>query len=316
MNIDEKRFALLIDSDNISAKYIKYIVDEISKYGIVTYKRIYGDWTKTEASSWKEVLLENSILPIQQYSYTTGKNATDSAMIIDAMDILYSSRVEGFCLASSDSDFTRLATRLRESGMMVIGMGEKKTPEPFRAACERFTYLDVLAGLDEPMTVTGQAMENENSTDIRVIENAMIKIITENDNLGKDTGIGELGSRLVKLFPDFDVRNYGYSKLSKFLEGFTSLKLKICGNTITVYLNDNEAEVEETKDKVVEFIKTAGSKGISMSDLSNKLHLNIPDFNIRDYGYTKFSKFIQDLPGVKVSGDARTQKVKMDKGNA
>ena len=140
----EDRFALLIDADNVSAKYIKPILDELSKYGNVTYKRIYGDWTSTYNSSWKEVLLQNSITPIQQFSYTHGKNATDSAMIIDAMDMLYTSELEGFCLVSSDSDFTKLASRLRESGRMVIGMGESKTPAPFRKACDIFTELELL----------------------------------------------------------------------------------------------------------------------------------------------------------------------------
>lgn len=138
----DSRFAVLIDADNVSVRYIKLIMDEISKDGIATYKRIYGDWTNPALISWKSALLDNSVLPIQQYSYTTGKNSTDSAMIIDAMDILYSGQVEGFCLVSSDSDFTRLAARLRESGMTVIGMGESKTPNSFIAACNKFKYLD------------------------------------------------------------------------------------------------------------------------------------------------------------------------------
>ena len=134
MEQNERRFAVLIDADNVSPKYIKYILDEVSDQGIATYKRIYGDWTDTEKRSWKNVLLDWSVNPIQQYSYTTGKNATDSAMIIDAMDILYSGNVDGFCLVSSDSDFTKLAQRLREAGMFVMGIGEQKTPKPFRAA--------------------------------------------------------------------------------------------------------------------------------------------------------------------------------------
>ena len=145
----DSRFAVLIDADNVSGKYIKLILDEISKDGVATYKRIYGDWTNPALVSWKSVLLDYSVMPIQQYSYTTGKNSTDSAMIIDAMDILYSGKVEGFCLVSSDSDFTRLAARLRESGMTVIGMGESKTPNSFIAACNKFKYLDILSAADE-----------------------------------------------------------------------------------------------------------------------------------------------------------------------
>lgn len=261
--LDEKRFAVLIDADNVSAKYVKYIFDEISNYGVATYKRIYGDWTKSNASSWKDVLLENSITPIQQYSYTVGKNSTDAAMIIDAMDILYSGNVEGFCISSSDSDFTKLAARLRESGMIVVGMGEKKTPKPFIAACNQFKYLDVLAEtekntiiLDEqPVLITSannikespkslngdnqkanknaNTIENgdltKNMTDINVIKATIIKMLNEIDSDDQSMNMGELGSRLVKRYPDFDVRNYGDTKLSKFLKKFDFLEMKTVG---------------------------------------------------------------------------------------
>ena len=229
----EDKYALLIDADNVSAKYIKPILDELSKYGNVTYKRIYGDWTSTYNSSWKEELLQNSITPIQQFSYTHGKNATDSAMIIDAMDMLYTSELEGFCLVSSDSDFTKLASRLRESGKTVIGMGEDKTPAPFRKACDIFTVLELLLEdntieKEEKNTVHATGKDSKkSSTDVvskNQIEEAVVKIITENQNNDKETGLGEVGSRLVKLYPDFDVRRYGYSLLSKFLETFPKLK--------------------------------------------------------------------------------------------
>lgn len=156
----DRRFAVLIDADNISNKYVKVILDEISNDGVATYKRIYGDWTRSGMGPWKRVLLEHSITPIQQYGYTTGKNATDSAMIIDAMDILYSGNVEGFCLVSSDSDFTRLASRLRESGMMVVGMGEQKTPKAFISACNKFKYLDILSGQAAPKTDSAAELDN------------------------------------------------------------------------------------------------------------------------------------------------------------
>ena len=256
--LEEKKFAVLIDADNVSAKYVELILDEISDYGVVTYKRIYGDWTKSNAASWKDVLLENSITPIQQYSYTIGKNATDAAMIIDAMDILYSGNVEGFCLASSDSDFTKLASRLRESGMFVVGMGEKKTPKPFIVACNQFKYLDILAQTDDTdvdsSTVSDKQASNimnlkndnyskeapfgkssadpypensdlsKNMTDINVIKSTIIKMMNEIDSEDQSMNMGELGSRLVKRYPDFDVRNYGDKKLSKFLK-----KVRPCG---------------------------------------------------------------------------------------
>jgi hypothetical protein len=267
--LGEKRFAVLIDADNVSAKYIKYILDEISNYGVATYKRIYGDWTKPSAGSWKDVLLENSVTPVQQYGYTVGKNATDSAMIIDAMDILYSGNVEGFCIVSSDSDFTKLASRLRESGMMIVGMGERKTPKPFIAACNQFKYLDVLAETEkksmelegshtkpelnidrsnkiEPkkekeveIDNNGKTVKNvitadntdsgKNMTDLSVIKSAILKMMNEVDEEDQRMNMGELGSRLVKRYPDFDVRNYGDTKLSKFLKKFDFLEINSNG---------------------------------------------------------------------------------------
>lgn len=249
---DEKRFAVLIDADNVSAKYIKYILDEISNYGVATYKRIYGDWTRPNTSSWKDLLLENSITPVQQYGYTVGKNATDSAMIIDAMDILYSGNVEGFCIVSSDSDFTKLASRLRESGMLVVGMGEKKTPKPFIAACNQFKFLDIIAETeqkdDKKLNIESKTEEvnedvndiiesshdynsdsNKTMTDINVIKSTVIKMMNEVDEGTQRMNMGELGSRLVKRYPDFDVRNYGDTKLSKFLKKFDFLEITTDG---------------------------------------------------------------------------------------
>src|SRR4030066_2052062 len=150
------KLAILIDGDNIPSAYVKEMMEEIAKYGNPTIKRIYGDWTKPNLGKWKNILLENAITPVQQYSYTSGKNATDSAMIIDAMDILYSQKVDGFCLVSSDSDFTRLATRIRESGLLVIGIGEKKTPDPFIVACDKFIYLEILEPYSETKDEKGE----------------------------------------------------------------------------------------------------------------------------------------------------------------
>lgn len=237
----------MIDADNVSAKYIKYIFDEIANYGIATYKRIYGDWTKPNVAAWKDVLLENSVTPVQQYSYTFGKNATDSAMIIDAMDILYSGYVEGYCIVSSDSDFTKLASRLRESGKLVVGMGERKTPKPFISACNHFKYLDVLAdtaaaSMEERLpskeanknntkSNNKQTAPNSNGdveksmTDIEVIKMAIIKMLNELDSEDQKMNLGEIGNRLAKRYPDFDVRNYGDTKLSKFLNKFDFLEI-------------------------------------------------------------------------------------------
>ena len=288
----EERYALLIDAENVSAKYIKPILDELSKYGNVTYKRIYGDWTKSQSASWKEVLLQNSITPIQQFSYTYGKNATDSAMIIDAMDMLYTNDLEGFCLVSSDSDFTKLASRLRESGRTVIGMGESKTPTPFRKACDIFTELELL--LDDIKD------GKKNEVTKGQIEESVIKIITENQNNDKETGLGEVGSRLVKLYPDFDVRRYGYSLLSKFLETFPKLKLKQDGTQVTVMLYEDKSRKEMLEEFIVQQIKEAGVQGILLGTLGNRIHNKFKDFKVRDYGYSQFKQYVQSLRTVEV----------------
>lgn len=313
----EDRYALLIDADNVSAKYIKPILDELSKYGNVTYKRIYGDWTSTHNASWKEVLLQNSITPIQQYSYTQGKNATDSAMIIDAMDILYTSQVEGFCLVSSDSDFTKLASRLRESGKTVVGMGEDKTPVPFRKACDIFTTLELLLednSLEEQKETPGttdvvlavkqeEKVRTSGIVSKEQIEADVIKIITENQNNDKETRLSEVGNRLVKLYPDFDVRRYGYSLLSRFLETFPKLKLIQQGTIVSVTVNEDENPKEVVEDFVLSQVSSTGKKGLPLGTLGNRLHSEFRDFKVRDYGYSQFKQYIQSIRNIRLQED-------------
>jgi len=229
----DKKIAVLIDADNVSDKYIKCIIDEISNHGTPTYKRIYGDWTKPQLASWKNVLLNYSISPIQQYSYTTGKNSTDSALIIDAMDILYSNNVDGFCIVSSDSDFTKLAARLREAGMYVIGMGEKKTPPPFISACEKFKYLEVLASMvtkpAEAAIVKGVKTQEDAKVGMASSNKLLETIKTIITEISDEDGwafLGELGSNLNKRYPDFDTRNYGYTKLTPFLASLNHFEIR------------------------------------------------------------------------------------------
>ncbi len=290
-------YALLIDAENISAKYIKPILTELSKYGNITYKRIYGDWTSTQHSSWKDELLKNSILPIQQFRYTQGKNATDSAMIIDAMDILYTKELDGFCIVSSDSDFTRLVSRLRESGKMVIGMGENKTPEPFRKACDKFTILENLLGEKE------QAPETQSVLSKEKIEDAVIKMIIENQDNNKLTGLGEVGSRLVSLYPDFDVRSYGYNMLSKFLEEFKRIELVKQGNFVSVVLKEDRDRKADIDQYVIRLVKKAGKHGIELSTLGNRVYEKYKDFKINDYGYSQFNQYVKSIPNILVEKD-------------
>ena len=213
--------AVLIDGDNIPSAYVKEMMEEIAKYGNPTIKRIYGDWTNPRLGKWKNVLLENAITPIQQYGYTAGKNATDSAMIIDAMDILYSGKVNGFCLVSSDSDFTRLATRLREAGMLVFGIGEKKTPNPFIVACDKFIYIEILKKQSEESTAETGDSKSGKKSGVDKITRKDIQLITDTvDDVADDDGwafLGDVGSLLQKKQPNFDSRNYGYQKLTPLI---------------------------------------------------------------------------------------------------
>ncbi len=228
---NDLRLAVLIDADNVPYSNVKEMLEEIAKYGTPTFKRIYADWTKPTVSGWKNVLLENAITPIHQYSYTSGKNATDSSMIIDAMDILYSGRVDGFCIVSSDSDFTRLATRLREAGMKVIGIGEKKTPVSFISACEKFIYIEILKKVDEaPKSLGKHSPKNaavQNS--ISKADKDLKKLISASINdLADDNGwafLGDLGNLILKKQPDFDPRNFGFRKLGPLIKSLDKFEV-------------------------------------------------------------------------------------------
>ncbi len=216
----DAKLAVLIDADNVPYAYVKEMLDEVAKYGNPTIKRIYADWTKPTVSGWKNILLENAITPIQQYSYTTGKNSSDSALIIDAMDLLYSGKVDGFCIVSSDSDFTRLATRLREAAMFVIGIGERKTPKPFITACDKFIYIEILKKEQETESGTKTNTQNKSkakSSSTNNIDKELVKLIKNSiEEISDDSGwafLGTLGSFLMKKKTDFDPRNYGFQKL-------------------------------------------------------------------------------------------------------
>ena len=297
---EDKKIALLIDSDNVSSKYLNGIFDELSQYGTITYRRIYGDFTTSANARWSQKLLEKSIIPVQQFSNTTGKNATDSALIIDAMDLLYTANVDGFCIVSSDSDFTRLASRLRESGKMVIGMGEKKTPDSVRAACTVFTELENL-------------LENEEATSSMTkdaIESDIINIITKNDNNGRTTGPGEIGSRLQSKYPDFDIRTFGYSQLSKFLADMDGIVVeKGKNNAITVSLKEGKSEDDELINDIRKIVKEHGKKGIALSTLGQEIRRKHKNFNVKLYGYSQLYKFIDSLRGLRVTGQSTNRRV-------
>lgn len=301
----ELRFSILIDADNISDKYIKIILDEVSNVGVATYKRIYGDWTSQRLVSWKNCLLENSIIPIQQYSYTYGKSATDSAMIIDAMDILYSGNVDGFAIVSSDSDFTRLAARLRESGMQVIGMGEQKTPEPFISACNQFKYLDLLLASqrseepDDPSEdaepdVSSKKKSPKGQTGKKTVKESVHSVGAKKGKekqapTTKALPPAEKGHAKVKRTPGdmggetastpADTREFGeveFSELSKAARRRHMKRIRAAVDTIIDQFSDEEGWV---------FLGSVGSE----------LPKRLPDFDVRNYGYRKLSPFLKSM---------------------
>ncbi len=241
-NDKELKLAVLIDADNVPYSNVKGMMEEITKYGTPTTKRIYADWTRPNANGWKNVLLEHAITPIQQYSYTSGKNSSDSALIIDAMDLLYSGKLDGFCIVSSDSDFTRLAIRLRESGMKVIGIGEQKTPKPFISACDRFIFIEVLDGaikkkspkknneveIKKPVEKTTiKVVEKVAQKPLNKIDEPTIELIESSiDDIADDDGwafLGDVGNLIVKKKPEFDPRNYGFVKLTPMMKSMTDI---------------------------------------------------------------------------------------------
>ncbi|MBP3395210.1 MAG: NYN domain-containing protein [Lentisphaeria bacterium] len=329
MDINEPKMqlAVLIDSENISSKYASIIFNEIETYGFASYRRIYGNWTKN--NGWnQDILLENSITPIQQFDYTAGKNSTDMTMVIDAMDILYSGNVDGFCLVTSDSDFTRLAMRLREANMYVIGMGESKSPVALTKACNKFIHLNLISS-SSAVSNAGSAAADDHElhddftsektakanalTPISEIEEAIISIVNDNENKDKTTYMGEIGSRLSSKFTDFDVRNYGYTKLLTFIRDKCSKLELIKENTsytVSVRELNNENDIQK---EIKNMIAKNGGTIDNLSVIYDQLKKNHPDFDLKDYGYSRISSFLRSIEGVTV----RENEVSLnDKDNA
>lgn len=329
INTKTPRLALLIDADNISAKYLPTILNEIPRYGITTYRRIYGDFTDPQAAAWRDKLLDNSIRPIQQFSNIkshkpgehAGKNATDSALIIDAMDILYAEKVDGFIIVSSDSDFTLLAQRLRESNKIVVGMGRNHTSISFRHACTSFVNIEYLSKLDEKDSGSDDATdESSDQTDDGItttvtlddVETVVAGIIRNNDSRGEETTLAEIGVGLHNKFSDFDVRSYGYTQLSKLIGEMNRFELVKRGDVHTVSI----ANMSDKRDKVAAFmrqrLKDANSSTMQLSSLAQDVYDNFPDFKVKDIGYSQFSHFADSIEGVKVMG-AKRQQVRLAK---
>lgn len=328
MSNEKMQFAVLIDADNISSKYAVTIFEELEKYGSTSYRRIYGNWSK--GNGWSEaMLLEYSIMPVQQFSYTTGKNATDMAMVIDAMDILYKNKVQGFCLVTSDSDFTRLAMRLREENMFVLGMGESKTPLALTRACNRFIHLNLVAEQNIEEAIPARAgssaeergasyekgsrsggyggfgaqadlasADEQNVTSLAEVRQVILALINENG--GKHVDLAQLGNRLNDKFSDFDVRNYGYSKLSTMIDQeLTDLHVKKISSQYYVERRSTLTK-EELEREICHMIEKNGGMVENLASLNDELHKKYRQLDFKQFGYSRISSFLRSLESVTV----------------
>ncbi|MBR3317092.1 MAG: NYN domain-containing protein [Atopobiaceae bacterium] len=311
----QPRLALLIDSDNISSKYLTTILSELPKHGIATYRRIYGDFTDPQAASWRKMLLDNAIIPVQQYSNvksrkpgeTAGKNATDSALIIDAMDILYAGKVDGFVIVSSDSDFTRLAQRLRESGMLVVGMGRNQTSNSFRQACTTFVNIEHLSSLEDGAEKVTEEEGVVTTITLRDVERTVAGIVRYNDGRGEETLLGAVGKGLHNKYPDFDVRTFGYTKLTKMIADMPRFEIVDKGNVhYVVFADTNDVQASIAAFMRDRLAKEANNT-MSLSQLANEVYQAFPNFKLKDVGYTQFGKYADSVKGLRVVGANRQQ---------
>lgn len=315
MGNEEKKIALLIDADNISAKkYLDNIFTELTKYGKVTIRHMYGDWSVDRLKKWLAYSAKYSLVPVMQINDTPGKNASDIGLIIEAMDLLYTGDVDIFCIVSSDGDFNRLAKRIRESGKTVIGMGEKKTPEAFRNSCEKFIFLDIEneesadeneEETEKPVKGIQSALEKDvvdekGSTKEEDIVKAINKILSEEDATTEKMriGLGELGSRLNKIFPDFDPRNYGYSKLSTFVREFNEFKVTNDNKWVSLYVTD----ITDLDILIKKILKETKGQSMNLGELKKTVLLTIKDLDacVAQTGVTKFSTFLKKSAYLKV----------------
>ena len=325
--MEEKKFALLIDAENTSARYIETIINELKEYGTITYQRMYGDFTKFVLSDWNKKALEYAVVPIQQPRYSTAKNAADIMLVIDAMDILYQKNVDGFCIVSSDSDFTRLANRLRESGMIVIGMGNSKASKTFIKVCNEYKYLDKIAeeGLereldeeiktdaeeevknsieknhDKPSDKNNTEKEKNSITPLNRVKNEINNIIQINENNGTATYLASLKSSLQRRYNDFDERNYGYNSMKKFVQEATKFKI-VQNGSVTTVVRDNDKYIEDISVEVEIYIKMLADSenGIELGSLGQKIKQKYADFKYKDLGYSRLSSYVKSIEGITV----------------
>ncbi len=307
--MDEKRLALLIDAENTSSKYIDAIISELKKYGVITYQRMYGDFTSPTLADWHKKALNHAIVPIQQPRYASGKNASDIMLVIDAMDILYQDKTDGFCIVTSDSDFTRLVNRLREEGMLVIGMGKSDASKTFIAACNEYKFLDKI--MDEDDKEAGKSRGRKDSHDksdsitpLGDIKSAINELIQQSENNGEHANLGSTKSNLQRLFPDFDERNYGYSSMRKFITEATKFETMQKGSTIYILRSsDHDTDIEH---QVRAFVLDAAKDSMELGTLGRMIVERFPEFKYKEYGYARLSRYVSGIAEVKVENNLVT----------
>lgn len=304
---NKMEFAVLIDSENISSKYAAVIFDELEKYGFASCRRIYGNWSR--ATGWREEdLLEYSIIPIQQFSYTSKKNSTDMAMVIDAMDLLYKDKVDGFCLVTSDSDFTRLAMRIREEKKFVLGMGESKAPTSLTRSCNKFVYLNLIG--EESHQQGYEHNELESVTPLDTVKKAIAALFTEKGS--KVLDLGYIGQRLSEKFTDFDVRNYGYAKLSVFLKEEMSQYQVKRENNQTVLREARQVSQDNLETEIKDMIRENGGSIDNLSIINDEIGKRHPDLELKSFGYSRISSFLRRIKGLEVNNNSVSIKDKAE----
>ncbi|MCL2717552.1 MAG: NYN domain-containing protein [Lachnospiraceae bacterium] len=294
-----KKIALVIDAENTSVKYLDDILKELRHYGIVTYKRMYGDFTDDYLKSWNTKAMEHAIVPIQQPRYSKVKNAADIMMVIDVMDILYTGNVDGFCIVSSDSDFTRLVNRLREGGMTVIGMGRSDASKALKAACTKYIILETLGENNEAIADASSIVA------ISEIKNIIMDIVKQSEERDERAGLGGIKSQIQRVHTDFDERNYGYNSMTTFVRDMKEFEVKTENSSVYV----ERKKQNYTREEVEQFIITIVKKTeVDLGKLGQKVHNKFADFNHKDFGYSQFVRFVSNIPGISIVEKSASKK--------
>lgn len=310
----DNNIALLIDAENISVKYIDVVIKELNQYGILAIQRMYGDFSSNLMGEWAQKGMEYAIVPIHQSRYTSSKNASDIMLVIDAMDILFKDKIDIFCIVSSDSDFTRLASRIREGGKKVIGMGLSNASKTFITSCNEYKFLDKIieeeADDNDIEVITGESA----ITPLIEIKRAIYAMLREAEDKGERLNMGSTKSQLKNAFPDFDERNYGYSMFRKLVEEETKFKVEVDKSTafITRRNTDKKVNIEET---VRNYIQKCADSNMDLGRLGRDIQDKYPGFKVKEYGYSKLSKYIQSIPGVEIITKSNKSHISVIKEN-